>query len=467
MIPEPASAAGAPVPAPASQNPWYILATIHGEPTEEGWNDEIAAKNRRIWNGWSCGHLPKAKRAELAKLAKLDEEALGAWNDTEQAEVEKVFATGRGIGMTLPDPDAEVDFKDTHFAAPLSMSQFVFSQAAVFTSATFDGYAWFDGAMFSGDAWFGSAGFSGDAWFGSARFSGYAWFDSATFSGDARFSSATVSGDAVFNGATFSGDAWFDGARFSGYAWFDRGTFSGDAWFDSATFGGDAWFGSATFERFAYFTGATFEKIASFSDCQFGRTTSFREARFQSSVSGVFRRDPAPEHHLHRQGSVLAGHEQRRARGQPQLAGDHPACNLETGTAGGGALFLSSRDEVSGEDRHGLREAAVYPLPGALRFRKLHQRPTVGLLVLWVAFGLPIGQDITVDGSTKDSGMLPAFGLSFANIFGFLGFHSRFMPKVFDDAPAWLVAASGFQSVFGFVLLFFLGLGLRARFRLQ
>ena len=62
----------------ASQNPWYVLATIHGEQTGAGWNEEIAAENRRIWNGWSCGHLPKAKRAELAKLAKLDEAALEA-----------------------------------------------------------------------------------------------------------------------------------------------------------------------------------------------------------------------------------------------------------------------------------------------------------------------------------------------------------------------------------------------------
>ena len=174
------------VPKPASKNPWYVLATINGEQTDEGWNEEVAAKNRRIWNGWSCGHLPKAKRAELAKLAKLDEAALEAWSETERAHVEKVFATGRGMGMVLPDPEAAVDFKDTHFETPLSMSQFVFTQAVVFTSATFDRYAWFDSTTFSGDAWFGSATFNGDAWFGSARFSRYAWFDHATFSGDAQ-----------------------------------------------------------------------------------------------------------------------------------------------------------------------------------------------------------------------------------------------------------------------------------------
>ena len=376
------------VPKPASKSPWYVLATIHGEQTEEGWNEEVAAKNRRIWNGWSCGHLPKAKRAELAKLAKLDEAALEAWSETERAHVEKVFATGRGMGMVLPDPEAAVDFKDTHFETPLSMSQFVFTQAVVFTSATFDGYAWFDSTTFSGDAWFGSATFNGDAWFGSARFSCYAWFDHATFSGEARFSSATVSGDAVFSGATFGGDTWFDGAKFTGYAWFDSATFSGDAWFDSATFSGDAWFGNATFERFANFTGATFEKIASFSDCQFGRTTSFREARFQ----GAFPRFSGAILH---QNTIFTA----KDRFWPAMSSVEPEASRD--------LLAVIRHAIA---KQGLPEEEHYFFRREMRFRAkigtvferlpyiLYQelsdfgnsivRPTVGLLALWVTFGL-------------------------------------------------------------------------------
>ena len=72
-------------------------------------------------------------------------------------------------------------------------------------------------------------------------------------------------------------------------------------------------------------------------------------------------------------------------------------------------------------------------------------RPTVGLLALWVTFGLAYW--LGYYGHSKFETMLPAFGLSFANIFGFLGFHGRFMPNAFDNTPAWLVAASGFQSV--------------------
>ena len=411
------------------------------------------------------GTCQSLERAKFAKLSKLDEAALESWSETERAEVQKVFATGRGMGMTLPDPEAEVDFKDAHFATPLSMSRFVFSQAAVFSSSTFDGYAWFDGATFSRDAWFGSAAFGGDAWFGNASFSRYAWFDHATFSRDARFSSAKVSGDAVFNGATFGGDAWFDGAKFSGYAWFDSATLSGDAWFDSANFGGDAWFGNATFDRFANFTGATFEKIAAFSDCQFSRTTSFREARFQ----GAFPRFSGAILH---QNTIFTAND----RFWPAMSSVEPEASRD--------LLAVIRHAVA---KQGLPEEEHYFFRREMGFRAkigtvferlpyiLYQslsdfgnsiiRPTVGLLALWVTFGLAYW--LGYYGHSKLETMLPAFGLSFANIFGFLGFHGRFMPNAFDNTPAWLVAASGFQSVFGFVLLFFLGLGLRARFRLQ
>ena len=34
----------------AGDNPWYRLATLHGEPSEP--DDEIAARNRLTWNRW-------------------------------------------------------------------------------------------------------------------------------------------------------------------------------------------------------------------------------------------------------------------------------------------------------------------------------------------------------------------------------------------------------------------------------
>ena len=305
------------VPKPASKNPWYVLATIHGEQTEEGWNEEVAAKNRRIWNGWSCGHLPKAKRAELAKLAKLDEAALEAWSETERAEVEKVFATGRGMGMTLPDPEAGSRFQGHAFRdAAEHVSVRVQPRRLCSPPPSSTGMRGSTAPLFSGDAWFGSATFSGDAWFGNARFSRYAWFDHATFSGDARFSSATVSGDAVFNGATFGGDAWFDGARFSGYAWFDSATLSGDAWFDSANVQRGRLVRQRHVRAFRQFHGRDLREDCGVLRLSVRPNDQLSRGAVSGRLSAVFRRDPPPEHHLHRQRSVLACHEQRRARGQ-------------------------------------------------------------------------------------------------------------------------------------------------------
>ena len=51
----------------AGQNPWYVLATIAGEQRVEGKDPELAAGNRRIWNGWSCGRMDDGPRAALAE----------------------------------------------------------------------------------------------------------------------------------------------------------------------------------------------------------------------------------------------------------------------------------------------------------------------------------------------------------------------------------------------------------------
>ena len=64
--------------------------------------------------------------------------------------------------------------------------------------------------------------------------------------------------------------------------------------------------------------------------------------------------------------------------------------------------------------------------------------------------------------ATKTTALAKAAGLSFANIFAFFGFHSRFDMKWSGDSN-WLIAFTGLETI----LLFFLGLGLRNQFRLK
>ena len=41
---------------PASQNPWYVLATVFGEHGETI-DDALHEKNRAVWNAWMCQGL--------------------------------------------------------------------------------------------------------------------------------------------------------------------------------------------------------------------------------------------------------------------------------------------------------------------------------------------------------------------------------------------------------------------------
>lgn len=91
---------------PAAGNPWYVLATIHGEQTRERRDFELHAKNRRIWNGWCCGHLSAPKRAQLAKAAKLTGEEFEPLTEAERALVGRRFdALGFGSLSYWNNPD--------------------------------------------------------------------------------------------------------------------------------------------------------------------------------------------------------------------------------------------------------------------------------------------------------------------------------------------------------------------------
>ena len=59
------------------------------------------------------------------------------------------------------------------------------------------------------------------------------------------------------------------------------------------------------------------------------------------------------------------------------------------------------------------------------------------------------------------------WGLSFANIFAVFGFYRRFPSDLLADPTFVTVLLTVSETLLGFVFLFFLGLGLRTRFRLR
>ena len=68
----------------------------------------------------------------------------------------------------------------------------------------------------------------------------------------------------------------------------------------------------------------------------------------------------------------------------------------------------------------------------------------------------------------QDSRYRTAAAASFGNLFGFLGINRLYFTELLrDHIPDGLQLVSGMQTVAGVILLFFLGLGLRNRFRLK
>jgi Pentapeptide repeats (9 copies) len=386
-----------------------------------------------------------------------------AWFDS------AMFSGAAGFDSATFSGDA--GFRSATFGGDAGFRSATFSGDAGFRSATFSGAARFAYATFGGDAGFGSAMFSGDAGFGSATFGGDAGFRSATFSGRAGFVSATFSGAAWFRSATFSGAAWFDFATFSGAAWFDSATFSGDAGFRSAMFGGDARFGGATFSARVHFPEAKFgepkgQQAATFIDCQFAKPTNFRKAIFHArypDFAGAVLHDK----------TTFTDHPDHWPKGtQGDLDQAKASCatirhNLgKQGLPEAEHFFFRREMGFAGQTGPGWQRPPYWMFGWVSDYGYSIVTPFLWLCLLIVggAYALAFGLAGSAAAVTFEQGL----GLSFANVFNFLAFHKTFATEEFmGSLPPGLKALSGFQSIFGVVLLFFLGLGLRTRFRMR
>jgi len=98
------------------------------------------------------------------------------------------------------------------------------------------------------------------------------------------------------------------------------------------------------------------------------------------------------------------------------------------------------------------------------------------LALLVVVIAMPLGAYISLlqawTGAFDAGRFLVAFvkalGLSFANTFKFFGIQRLYFSNFFAENPyIFIDFVSGAQTVLGYTLLFFLGLGLRNRFRLK
>jgi uncharacterized protein YjbI with pentapeptide repeats len=223
----------------AEDNPWYLLATLYGQPTSD--DHALQARNRRAWNRYISRWLTADDRFLLNVPHHAEETA--PFSAEELADLEKAFIERHRSSSTarivIPElkPDDQIDLSNVDFSSPFWADGFFFPVASNFTCATF-----IDASSFKGAFFFDLANFEG------ATFSAEAHFDGATFRALANFAISTFSADAYFAGATFSRAAGFERVIFSAEAHFEGGTFSDVSRFQGATFSGVTYFGNATSE---------------------------------------------------------------------------------------------------------------------------------------------------------------------------------------------------------------------------
>jgi hypothetical protein len=488
---------------PANENPWYVLMTLYGEQDGEGVDVDLHRQNRAVWNAWSCQQLDDDAAAELAKQARVIVAETRGWAQIATEVKSKHRAemkTRNDDDFTypgFPDFESEIQCSEIQFCNILVLERYIFTQPANFNPATFTRNANFSRATFTQHAYFTSATFTRDANFSRATFTQDANFNSATFTQDADFTYATFTQNAYFSRATiFTQNADFTYATFTQDAFFLSATFMQDADFSFATFTQAAYFFSATFTQTADFYSATFDGPAKFLAARFGvrdateicvpffteaafaRLVSFRDAKFVTHypvLEGTEFRETvvvtAKSTHWPKAGQPLLDQAAEGAKQVPTKEVAKESCATLRHALGKQGMpeeehFFFTREMHHAGQIGSWFQRLPYRLFGWVSgYGGSIERPALGLIWLFLA---PLGVYLAALGPTSLATFGKAMALSFASIFKFLGFQRTYFGTVgYQNVDIIVQMLTATQTVLSFILLFFLGLGLRTRFRLR
>lgn len=420
----------------AKDNPWYRLATLHGEPSYV--HDEIAAKNRVAWNRWMASRLTDDVRASLLGKSSL----LGKrWTAEELTPYpdDQLRTIAAKIGSSI---SAVVDFTDTDFEGAAFFVGFVFSGYANFNRAAFSGHAYFSEATFSGPADFGRVTFSRDR---NANFVG------ATFSREAIFAGATFGGRAYFMGATFSGETYFTPTYFSG------ATFSGETHFSRTTFGGDAYFVGATFSGDVSFTDAAMQGVTGFDDVKFSSPPQCYNTKLHEGTTWHGVQWPETPHGVYRARQFIDAYERLKLE-------------MDKLKKHGDELDFFALEQQCRRVADGFLIGLPIAVYGFVSdYGRSYMRPLLLLVQIVLVGAIPLlvaPMRIGDSDFFRRSSAAEAVGISFANTLSILG-KPLVEPDVLLGLPNWLKALATLQTILGIVLLFLFGLGIRNRFRMK
>lgn len=485
----------------ANANAWYVLMTLYGEQKGEEVDEDLHARNRAAWNAWSCQGMTAAEE-DFSDVATMSQTAREFPNwpevrfDVEKRHQAEMLRRNEAhfTYPGFPDVNATIDFHGVLFQNLVEMTDAIFTRNVLFSGSDFGRMACFNRADFRSAAGFLGVTFNSDARFGGATFHREVIFTNATFKGFASFPNTTFF-EAWLDAASFRSEVWFDEAVFISSAWFmgtnfsrtvryDRATFENGVWlgaiyqndasFNHAKFRGEIWFNNATFGGRTTFLAAEFGMVGMkwatyFIDCKFDKPTDFREAVFLSrypDFAGAELHDQttfSAEDKYWPQGGQ-ADPEQARAscgvirhnlgrQGLPEA--EHFFFRREMGFATQIGRWWTKLPYQGFEVFSGFGNSLMIPSGWLGLFWAL------GFACYWHYLATQTGQGLALAMGT-------AAAFSFSNLFQIFGFgRLHFDTTVMKDLPTVLKVYAGVQTVAALPLLFFLGLGLRQRFRLR
>ena len=511
--------------AAAETNKWYIMMTAAGVP--ESLDDkEIIAANRRLWNGWACGQLPPEERAKIAAQLGLPTKDLAPLTDQEEERLIQALRNRlKDNTVTIPSMVKIIIFSSTYFFDTFSTEKIYIPRPIWFHGSVFNNEASFDSIVFDGEVGFSKTVFNYRTDFKGAVFNDVAYFDEAMFDDKACFNGTVFNNLTVFKGAKFYNLTNFEGVVFNSVTHFGEAMFNNEAHFNGTVFNhvgsfyetvynGRVEFRKVTFRNYAYFDQAVFKSHTNFSDSQFLSATNFTEARFTTRAPRFyqtqFHEDTAftmedtywPE--ITKNGIIKNFSDEDRLNKKMIIkVGADKGITIKDRTAKDKIIkdiaadskraYIRLRQQMNQLQKHddehffyrqemdckALLEGRFYWLMSALFKGVSDYGYSVGYPIIWL--GILIGLcgktywliwvDIDSCGlyySRNFAGALGALGQSISTSFPFFGFQKLYYAADFYRAqPAWLRGLSGFQTVFSFMLIFLLGLGLRNRFRLK
>ena len=466
-----------------NENPWYVLMTIAGEQAEDDFDWKRHTKNRRYWNGWVAQVLSEEEKNKLIEEKRATTEDLALLTERENEKIEEEIKR-RCPKREIPYPKDGVDFSSTKFDNIFLCEGFIFPSSV---------HAW--NAEFSGKVNFRDAIFSSSAHFQYAIFSSLVNFRKATFLDDAIFEGATFtqSSQVNFSYTKFANRGLFKYAIFSSLTSFSNATFSEESIFTCATFSNDANFASVVFSSWTLFENATFsnpvEKDANleskrylgeivFNDAKFEGATNFKNAKFNGFPPRFYNAD------LH-EDTDWTGIKWPNAPKKKNATEYRRAYERLK-------LIMAQQNKFHDEHLFLRKELRCREInePYSLRmfFSRVYRwtsnygwsitQPLAALAIFWLLGWRFIGcleagyvckgwgaVEVVLD--IKNFIFWESAGLSFSNIFGFLGLEKYLSSITLEKLATASKVISGAQTFLGLIFLFLLFLALRNHFRIK